>query len=681
MVHIKTVHQAPPNSGTLTLGYTLPSLLDEACNRSPNTKAFNQWTEEGWKSLSNRAFREKADAIALGLLNLGLERNDRVAFLMHNDLQFCLADFGCLIGQLVNVPIDITQTIENIIFVIRHSEARALVISNLDLLDQILPYLGNTPNLQFIIAAHVPENWQDIHAHWTTTQSILGKAIPETACLVQHSAPHEHEPHPPIPQCIQLFSLDEIQTHPSTAQLEQLRASLTPDQLATIIYIPGSTGHLEGVMLTHENLSGNSLASFSGLELNDGADESVLSFLPLTHVFARAMLYGHIYYGHCIYLSNPNRIMKHLKEMQPTILSSVPLLLEKVYYKALEQGNNAPTMLERLVFKAMMNLAMRYKLGQKPRGLYALLLKVADWFMLSQLRSLFGGRIKYLLCGGAPLKAEIATVFGAAGVQILQGYGLTQTSSVICYNRKQFNRAGTVGVPMPGVEIAIADDDEILIRSAFVTPGYYKNPEETHRSINKDGWLHTGDLGEFTKDGFLKITGMKKALFKLSIGKYIAPKLIEEELEKSPFIARALVVGSAQKFCGAIIFVNPDAIHQQALELGLEGSIEELLQHPRILTLYQILVDTANCHLPYWALVKRFRLIYTDLTVENGLLTETQELHRAHALQHFAHEIEALYDETIPHSKPSKDKDSIPPNIPAPACPTYARSLNPRLIH
>lgn len=678
MVQIKTVFQAPPNSGTLTLGRTLPSLLDEACDRSPNSKAFNQWTEEGWQPLSNAEFRNKAEAIAFGLLNLGLERGDRVAFLMHNDINFCIADFGCLIAQLVNVPIDLTQTLENIIFVIHHSEARALVISNLDLLDQIIPYLGNTPKLQFIIVTHVPENWQEVHAHWRTTQTIDGKEIPETACLIQHSAPHEHEQHPPVPQCIQLFSIDEIQTESSPPQLERLRASLTPDQLATIIYIPGSTGHLEGVMLTHENLSANSLASFSGLDLNYGDGETVLTFLPLTHVFARSMLYGHIYYGHSIYLSNPNRVMKHLKEIQPTILSSVPLLLEKIYYKGLEQGNNTG-FFERLLFRAIMKLAMRYDLARKPRGLYALLLKIADWFVLSQWRSLFGGRIKYLLCGGAPLKAEIATVFGAAGVPVLQGYGLTQTSSVICYNRKQFNRAGTVGVPMPGVEIAIADDQEILIRSPFVTPGYYKNPDETRQSINPEGWLHTGDLGEFSRDGFLKITGIKKALFKLSIGKYIAPRLIEEQLEKSPFIAHAIVVGASQKFCGAIIFVNPDAIHQQALELGLEGSIEELLQHPRILTLYQILVDTANCHLPYWALVKRFRLIHTELTVENGLLTETNELNRVQVLQQFAPDIKALYDETTPHTKPSKD--SLPPGIPAPACPTYARSLNPRLIH
>lgn len=681
MVELKTIYQAPPNSGTLILGKTLPLLLDEGCDRASNTQAFNQWTETGWQPFSNQVFRSSVETIALGLLNLGLERGDRVAFLLHNDLNFCLADFGCLFAGLVNVPIDLTQTLENIIYVIHHSEAKAIVISNLDLLDQIAPYLGNAPDLQFIIVAEVPPNWQEVHAKWRTVLSSDGKAIPETMCLIQHSAPHESQ-HPPMPQCIQLFSLEEIQLrgqpYATDDRLEQLRTVLTPDQLATIIYIPGTTGELQGVMLTHENLTGNALASFSGLELNLGEGETVLSFLPLTHVFARSMLYGHIYYGHSVYFSNPTRVVKHLKEVRPTILSSVPLLLEKIYSKALEQGNSASNRFVRVVFKMALNLARRYDLGKSPRGLYALLLKIADWFVLSQLRALFGGRIKYLLCGGAPLKPEIATVFGAAGVRILQGYGLTQTSSVICYNRNQYNRAGTVGVPMPGVEIAIADDQEILIRSPFVTPGYYKNPEETRSTINSEGWLHTGDLGEFTSDGLLRITGIRKALFKLSTGKYIAPKTLEAQLEKSPFIAHAIIVGAEQKFCSAIIFVNPDALHQQALELGLEGSIEELLQHPRIIATYRVLLDAANCHLPYWALVKRFHLIHAEFTVENGLLTETGEVNRPAILKRFATEIAGLFDETAPRRHM---KDPLPPDMAAPACPDYARSLNPRLIH
>jgi long-chain acyl-CoA synthetase len=684
MVKAQTIYQAPPHSGTLILGKTLPLLLDEGCDRASNVRAFNQWIETGWQPFSNQVFRSSVETIALGLLNLGLESGDRVAFLLHSDLHFCLADFGCLFAGLVDVPIDLTQTLENIIYVIHHSEAKALVISNLDLLDQIAPYLGNTPDLQFIIVADVPADWQEVHAKWRTVGSSDGKVIPETTCLIQHSAPHLVGQHPPVPQCIQLFSLEEIQLrgqpYATDDRLEQLRAALTPDQLATIIYIPGTTGELQGVMLTHENLTGNALASFSGLELNSGDGETVLSFLPLTHVFARSMLYGHIYYGHSVYFSNPSRVVKHLKEVRPTILSSVPLLLEKIYSKALEQGNNASNWFVRIVFQIALNLAKRYDLGKSPRGLYALLLKIADWLVLSQLRALFGGRIKYLLCGGAPLKPEIATVFGASGVRILQGYGLTQTSSVICYNRNQYNRAGTVGVPMPGVEIAIAPDQEILIRSPFVSPGYYKNLEETQSTIDPNGWLHTGDLGEFTRDGFLRITGIKKALFKLSTGKYIAPKALETQLEKSPFIAHAIIVGAEQKFCGAILFVNPDALHQQALELGLEGSIEELLQHPRIIATYRVLLDAANCHLPYWALVKRFHLIHAEFTVENRLLTETGDVNRPEILKRFAPEIAGLFDETAPR-RTSHMKEALPPDMAAPACPEYARSLNPRLIH
>lgn len=647
------IYRAPPNSGDVILERTLPSLLDEACDRAPNSHAFNQWTEAGWRSQSNQAFRTAAEEVALGLLNLGLERGDRIALLMHSDVNFCIADMGSLLAKLINVPIDLTQTLENIIFILRHTEAKALIISNLELLCQVVPFLGTTPTLQTAIVAHVPPSSQP------------------TQCLCAPACPQSH--------CIQVFSLAEIregQTQISDSQRQQLR-SVAAHDLATIIYIPGATGEPQGVMLTHENLSANALAMFTGIPgLELGEKERALSFLPLTHVFARVSLYGHINYGHSVYFTTPKRVMKHLKEVQPTIFAAVPLLLEKVYSKILEAGSKG---IQRQVghsqriFSWALCLAQRYQLGQRPQGRYALMLKLADRLVFSQWRSVFGDRLKYLISGGAALKAEIVNLFAAAGVTILQGYGLTETSSAIACNRGQFNRAGTVGMPLVGVEIAIADDGEILVRAPYVTQGYYKNLDATQQAITADGWFRTGDLGEFTADGFLKITGLKKSQFKLSTGKYVTPQPLENKLEQSPLVAKAIAVGAGRKFCAMLIFPDLNYLHKQAQSMGLVPT-EELLKHPCILGLYQALVDEANCHLPYWSTVKRFQLVNASFTIEKEMLTSSGEVRRAKISEVFAQEIDVLYGEGTLKEVDVKIQ-RLPEHHPTSSCPAYAQSL------
>jgi long-chain acyl-CoA synthetase len=493
---------------------------------------------------------------------------------------------------------------------------------------------------------------------------------------------HDHA-HIPLPNWIKVQSLDEVQTEGqsqvSAARIAKLQAARNPHQTATIVYIPDEDGKPQGAMLTHENLSANAIAAFSGIaDLQWGEKEVVLNFLPLNHVLARCMIYGHIYYGHSIYFSNPNRVMKHLQEVRPTILTVVPLFLEKLYSKILEKGKKLH-LAGRLLFHWALKLAQRYELGKSPWGFYALQLKLANRFVFSQWRSLFGGRLKHIICGGAPLKAELANVYGSAVTPILYGYGLTQASAVICYNRGSLNRAGTVGTPIAGAEVAIAPDGEVLLRGPFLTQGFYKNLAATRELIDNQGWLHTGDLGSFTPEGFLQITGLKKALFKLSTGKYIAPKPIEQRLTQSPLIAQAIVVGAEQKFCSVLIVPNLPALHRYALEIGIDLPANDLLQHPYIAVLYRTLVDNANCHLPYWASVKHFRLINTPLTVENGLLTPTGQINRTQAIQQFAGEIAALYGEEPRRDSAPPLPDSLFPPVPETACPTYARSLNPRL--
>jgi long-chain acyl-CoA synthetase len=722
MVRVEKTYTAPPNSGLLMLGRTLPVLLDEACDRAPNAKAFNQWAEASWKSLSNQDFRAAAESVALGFLDLGLASGDRVALLMHSDLNFCIVDMGCLVANLVDVPIDLSQTLEHVIFVLHHSEAKALVISNLNLLAQLEPHLQTVPDLQFVIVAD--------------TSTSLPSGCPDFSQLQ-------------IALTVQIIYLSEVQTQGqalvSEAKLQQLKAALTPDHLATLIYIPNEIGQAEGVMLTHQNLSANALASFSGIsDLGWGAEETVLSFLPLNHVLARVMIYGHLYYGHSIYFSTPNRVMKHFKEVQPTVLTTVPLLLEKIYAKAVEKVGkqvnkdggtrghgdrenpklkiqnskfsplsspaspvspfllsplpqfrvSAPftlllrflqslmqgfqVSLTQLILNQVLELAKRHPLGRSPNFVDAFLLKLADQPVLAKIRAVFGGRLKYVICGGAALKAELANVFTAAGVPILHGYGLTQASAVVCCNRDAFKRSGTVGVPIAGMEVAIAEDGEILLRGPYIMRGYYKNPVATQASIDAQGWFHTGDLGEFTDEGYLKITGLKKALFKLSTGKYIVPHSVESRLKQSDLVSQAIAVGSERKFCALLLLPNLKALQHHIQKLGIVATEADSLKHPYVLALYQSLIDVANCHLPYWATVKRFQLISAELTVENELLQANGQIDRTRINQTFAPEIEALYREAEPRKERDIEKESLLldyPPFPESSCPTFAQSL------
>lgn len=676
---------------------TLPALLDIACEQTPNAQAFNQWTESGWQALSNRELQLQVEKTALGLLSLGLGAGDRVAFLMHSDVNFVIADLGCQLAHLVDVPIDITQTLENILFVIQHSQARVLVLSNLGLLEQIAPYLLELPELKQIIIAHVPPDWPQLRCQWLADQERVPQSCqcPKSVGLNLCPEPAHITPQICLPSCLQVLSLQELQVQAreenAAQHLQSLRNSIKPADLATIIYIPAPDGKMRGVMLSHANLTGNVLATFTELtDLGRGDTEIVLSFLPLTHVFARHLLYGHITYGHSIYFSDPNRLLRHLQQVKPTILAAVPLLLEKIYSQIWERGQKLKSGWQRLIFRWALGLAQRYQVGHSPAriSIDALLLQAADRLVFWQWRSLFGGRLKYLLSGGAALRAELVNVFAAAGIPILQGYGLTQAAGVVSFNRPTQNRAGTVGTPIPGMELALANDGEILLRGSYLSAGYYNNLAASEAEIDPQGWWRTGDLGNLTPAGQLQITGLKKALFKLSTGKYIAPAPLEARLQASPLVERVMVVGADRKFCAALIFPNLAELNRRAREIGLEIDSalapQALLQHPCIIGWYQALVDAANCHLPYWALLKRFRLLGGEVDVATEIAALYGELD-SKAPPKSPTKFQAKPLIQLPGFLPSPTAGVVPvleeitcPIPPAPACPVTAQSLNPQ---
>jgi long-chain acyl-CoA synthetase len=292
-----------------------------------------------------------------------------------------------------------------------------------------------------------------------------------------------------------------------------------------------------------------------------------------------------------------------------------------------------------------LDLARAYELGNEPSGLARLKYAVADRLVFTKWRDALGGRVNWVISGGAALSGDIANLFAAAGVNVLQGYGLTETSPVITYNRPDRNRAGTVGEPIPGVEVMIAEDGEILTRGPHVMKGYFKAEEKTRESIDAEGWFHTGDIGEFTPDGYLRITDRKKDLFKLSTGKYVMPQPLENRLNTEPLVQHAVVVGNSRQFCTALIFPEMESLRSFAAARGIDttGAADALLRKPRVIQLYQDLVDRANEGMDHWSTIKKFKLLSDEVSIENGLMTPSLKVKRARVNERFSEEIGSMY--------------------------------------
>ncbi|MFN3596944.1 MAG: AMP-dependent synthetase/ligase [Rubricoccaceae bacterium] len=611
------IYTAPPGAaGEVVLGLTLPSLLDDAVQKYPNPKAFNQPLEGGgWKTMSNQEFKSAADEVGLGLRALGFERGDKVAFFLNSDLYFSIADFGCLSAGITNVPLYTTFSDENLVYVTRHSESRAMFVSNPEMLRSLARWITQTPDVRTV---------------------VLAEGRPDGVAF---------------PDGVEVLTLEALREKGRAAladdpgAMDACRAALDAQDVATLIYTSGTTGQPKGVMLTHENISSNALTVISLLPDLGHQDEVVLTFLPLTHVYARMFQFAHVAGGHQIYYSDPERLVGHLPEVRPTVFNTVPRVLEKVYDKV-ALGVAEASGAKKAIGSWALDLARSIPTGTRPSGLKAIQHGLADKLVYSKLREKLGlTRIKFVGVGGAALRPDLADTFNAFGIPVLQGYGLTETSPVITFNRKEANRAGTVGQPIPGVEVAIAEDGEILTRGPHVMKGYYKEPEQTAEVIDADGWFHTGDVGEFTDEGFLRITDRKKALFKLSTGKYVIPQPIENRLTEHALVEQAVVLGSGEKFCTALVFPNLDGLRIWARQQGIDADqdVETLLKEPKVVKMYEEVVADANKGMDSWSQVKRFRLVPELMTVENDLLTPTMKVKRSLVGKTFADDVSKMY--------------------------------------
>ncbi|MDZ7704734.1 MAG: long-chain fatty acid--CoA ligase [Trueperaceae bacterium] len=605
---------APEDSGDVVLGRTLPSLLDEACRHYGNERALNRYVDGAWQSLSTTAFRDRAEALALGLRTIGLEPPDRVAFYMRSDPDFCVADMACLMAGLTDVPIYLTHSDEAVRHIVTETEARALIVSDAALLGEIafLWRDGDGGGPEHLILATSPDN--------------LAESLPDD-----------------LPDTLNVTTLERLEQDGRSADEDAaaLRDGIRPDDLATIIYTSGTTGTPKGVMLSHENISFNALAAFSGLPGLARRDEVAISFLPLSHVFARTLYYGYLNYGTAVYFTEPDDLGDHLQGVAPTIMATVPRVLEKVLDRIKARGRSLSGV-QRWLFAWSFGVAERYDVTDPPSGLDAVQHRLADTLAFSRWREGFGGRLRWVIVGGAALRPKLGHMLGAAGLDVLQGYGLTETSPVISFNRPDDNRPETVGPPIAGTEVTLSDEQEILTRGPHVMQGYFRQPDKTAETIDDDGWLHTGDRGELSDDGFLKITGRLKNLFKLSTGKYVMPQPIEDDLAGQDVIDHAVVVGEGRKYCAALLFIDAAQLAACADERGVTR--DEALVDAAFRERVKEAVARANAPLPHWSRVKRAALIDAELTTDNGMLTPTLKVRRQKVVDDYHDRVEAIYD-------------------------------------
>ncbi|HYE72658.1 MAG TPA: long-chain fatty acid--CoA ligase, partial [Blastocatellia bacterium] len=570
-----------------------------------------------WQSFSTAEVAEKVRATTLGLYSLGVRPQAHVGLLSENRPEWTIADFGVLNCAAADVPIYATQAPKQVAYILNDSGVEVMFISTPAQYERIKECLAEVPRLKYIIA------FDKITAD---------------------------DP--------RLLSFDELQQRGKAlgeSQLElyeQLRSQVNPEDLATLIYTSGTTGEPKGVMLTHRNIVSNVLASNKTFAVEES--DVVLSFLPLSHIFERSALYLYLYNSTAVYYAESvNAVAENMREVRPHFMTSVPRIFEKIYAKTLEKAEEGGA-----IKKAIVNWAVEVAKqwatvedsGRNPGFLLNLKRKIALKLVFSKWQAAMGSRIKDLISGGAPLSLEIAQVFYGAGLPILQGYGLTESSPVITANKPNANRLGSVGRPIHGVEVKIAEDGEILASGPNIMRGYYNKPEATAETLKlgTDGkiWLHTGDVGHLDSDGYLFITDRKKDLIKTSGGKYIAPQPIENAIKQSRFVNQVVVIGEHRKFPAALIVPKMDALKSYAALKNISYKDEkELLRDPKIIDLIERQVDKFTPDLGHFEKIKGVILLERELTIEGGELTPTLKVKRRVVCDKYKEQIDQLYAE------------------------------------
>jgi long-chain acyl-CoA synthetase len=562
--------------------------------------------------MSHRTIMERVRRTALGLADMGIVAQERVAILSENRPEWLIADYACICSAITDVPIYPTLPAEQLPYLLNDSGARAIFVSTADQAKKVAAIRHDVPGLQWIIgfAATKADGCDFTLAEIEAKGAALDNAERATT-----------------------FKRDAL--------------AVTPDQLVTLIYTSGTTGNPKGVMLTQDNLYSNVIATKTSLQVS--TSDLALSFLPLSHIFERTGDYFLFANGVRIaYAESIDTVPANMSEVKPTMMMSVPRLYEKIYARVVENARAGGALKQRIFFwaKAVGERWADEKLaGREPSGLLAMQYALAQKLVFSKLKTRTGGRLRFFVSGGAPLSPDIAKFFYSAGLIILEGYGLTETSPVISTNTFEHYRLGSVGRPIPGVDVMIAADGEILSRGPHIMRGYYNLPEATTDAIDEAGWFHTGDIGELT-DGFLYITDRKKDIIVTAGGKNIAPQPIENMLRMNKYVSQAVMIGDKRRFSVVLIVPEWEQLEQWAASQRIAWtSRAELLALPVITAKMDKEVTTQLAGLASYETPKKIALLEHDFSVERGELTPTLKVKRRVIDKTYKQLIDGLYEE------------------------------------
>jgi len=597
---------ASPEKGARTGDRTIARLWQDAVAAARPGPAYLVESDEGWSEVSWTEADELVRAYANGFLARGVRKGDNVAILARNSLDWALVDFALAQIGAVGVPVYASNAPRDVGYLLAHSEAVAIVCEDAAQLAKVEEVSNDLASLQHVLTFHDLEG------------------------LAAHGR-------------------DFAEANPTA--LDDASDAIAEDDLFTIIYTSGTTGPPKGCMLSHRNYYEMAGVVDRMEETYYFADDVMLLYLPLAHNYGRLMLLLGAHVGFTIaFLADPLRVAEALPQVRPTLLPSVPRIYEKVHSAVLARFDAATGVKRRLIDWALpigREVSRLESLGESiPAGLRAKH-RVADRLVFSKVREPFGGRLRMPGSGGAPLAKEIIEFFDAMGLRISEGYGLTECTTACSTNRPDHYRFGSVGQPLPGFEVRIADDGEIEVRSETVFQGYYKEPEATAAVLGPDGWLKTGDIGALDEDGFLHITDRKKDILVTAGGKNVAPQNIENDLKTSTYVSQALVLGDARPYVSALITLDPVEIGRWAAGQGIEVDVPALAEDERVRDLVQGVVDNVNRERSRFEQVKRFAILPRDFTMEAGEITPTLKVRRRAVQEHFAAEIDALYAE--PH--------------------------------
>ncbi len=546
--------------------------------------------EGKWIATSTQEYIDKANAISRGLIQLGVQPNDKVAIIsMTNRTEWNICDIGILQTGAQDVPIYPTISQEDYAYILNHSQSVYCFVSCEFVLEKINNIKDQVPSLKGVYSFDTIAGCN----HWE-----------------------------------KLLALGKDESYQK--EVEKRKNNIKELDLATIIYTSGTTGKPKGVMLSHKNIVSNAINSTHRIPFELGKSKA-LSFLPVCHIYERMLLYMYQYCGVSIHFAESlETISENLQEIKPQVMTAVPRLLEKIYDKIYAKGADLKGIKKKLFFWAI-ELGLNYKPYGENGWWYEFQLKIAGKLIFSKWRAALGGELEVVASGSAALQTRLAKIFNAAGIPIMEGYGLTETSPVVSVNdmRNKHFRIGSVGKIIKDTEVKIASDGEILVKGPQVMMGYYKDEELTNKVIKND-FFHTGDIGEIDQDGFLKITDRKKEMFKTSGGKYVAPQVVENAMKESFFIEQIMVIGDGEKMPAAFIQLNFDFVKDWAKRKGFEigTNAEEIIKNPRLLDRIQNEIDNHNKQFGNWEKVKKFELTPDIWSIESGHLTPTMKLKR-----------------------------------------------------